>query len=61
MKEETKNLIKQVAEKIDEDKYNPILTSRGYAEYLENILLLLCEGVIDLEESVTTINKNKDL
>ena len=61
MKEETKNLIKQVAEKIDEDKYNPILTSIGYAEYLENILLLLCEGVIDLEESITTINKNKDL
>ena len=51
MKEETKTLIKKIALRIDKDKYNIILTSKHYDEYLEKILTVLVEGAISLESN----------
>ena len=51
MKKETKELIKQIAIFIDKDKYNPILTSRGYEEYLEKVLTELVISAIKIEVS----------
>ena len=50
MKKETKLLIKEIAKFIDKDKYNPILTSRGYDEYLEEVLTELVSVAIEFEE-----------
>ena len=51
MKEETKQLIKEIAKFIDKDKYNPILTSRGYNDYLEKVLTELVNQAINSERS----------
>jgi len=48
MKKATKELIKEIAKFIDKDKYNPILISRGYDEYLEKVLIKLVEQSIGL-------------
>jgi len=50
MKDESKKVIKKIAEFIDRDKYNPILTSRGYDKFLENVLTKLVEGVLEIEK-----------
>lgn len=49
MKKETKELIKKVAIFIDKDKYNPLLISRDYDKYLEEVLTELVNSSIELE------------
>lgn len=49
MKTKTKDLIKHLALFIDNDKYNSLLLSRNYNEYLEKILTVLVENAISIE------------
>lgn len=55
MKQETQELIKEIARFIDKDKYNPILVSRDYNKYLEKILTELVNSAISFE--LSAINK----
>jgi len=51
MKKETEEVIKKIAQHIDKDKYNPILTSKDYDKYLEEILLIMVKGILEIEKS----------
>lgn len=49
MKQETKELIRQIANFIDKDKYNPLLTSHDYDKYLNDILTELVQSSLKFE------------
>ncbi len=49
MKEETRQLIKEIAKFIEKDRYHPLLTLQNYDKYLEGVLTKLVEGSIRIE------------